>query len=488
MAAPELNTAEQWHQLGRDCQLRGDAPAAERAYRLALESDPGYLRSLNNLAVLAMGRFQPEEGEAWLQRGLAAVRRWADPAAALLLNSLCQLRLQQQRPHEALVVARQLVQLAPEPASWSNLAVALRWCGRPGPACSAQRLALATDDPLADVCQSHAGLDPQGQATHQVMLRNLGTMVLALDPWSEQGWRLMEARLACEPSHWRPGGAPPWIGLWQGQRVTHLHLWDEQGFGDAIQCLRWVALAAQRCDRLTLMLRPGLLPLVQRRLALPAWVELEPLPLDDPPWQRGQPHLPLMSLPLALQLAGTPAMALPGHTVLARQFQAEPERCLGLVWAAGRKPEVEADRHARTRSIGLQRLLELLQPLLAGKGISLLPLQVGPDAAELEACAAGLLPAPNLGDWESTAAVLERLLGVVTVDTAVAHLAGSLGVPTALLLSTPCDWRWGLAGNHTPWYASITLLRAERPRQGEAGAWSGLEHELQAWLAERLAA
>ena len=114
------------------------------------------------------------------------------------------------------------------------------------------------------------------------------------------------------------------------------------------------------------------------------------------------------------------------------------------------KPEAEADRHARTRSIGLQRLLQLLEPLLAGTGITLLPLQVGPDAAELEAYSAALLPTPDLSDWERTAAVLERLLGVITVDTAVAHLAGSLGVPTALLLSTPCDWRWGFSGEHTP--------------------------------------
>ena len=90
------------------------------------------------------------------------------------------------------------------------------------------------------------------------------------------------------------------------------------------------------------------------------------------------------------------------------------------------------------------------------------------------------MPTPDLSDWERTAAVLERLLGVITVDTAVAHLAGSLGVPTALLLSTPCDWRWGFSGEHTPWYASTTLLRA--------GAWAGLGEGMQAWLAELLAA
>ena len=64
-----------------------------------------------------------------------------------------------------------------------------------------------------------------------------------------------------------------------------------------------------------------------------------------------------------------------------------------------------------------------------------------------------------MDDWEATACAVEMLDGVISVDTAVAHLAGSLGVPTLLLLPEPCDWRWGLEGERTPWYSSLRLLR-----------------------------
>jgi len=480
MAAPELNTAEQWHQLGRDCQLRGDAPAAERAYRLALESDPGYLRSLNNLAVLAMGRFQPEEGEAWLQRGLAAVRSWADPSAALLLNSLCQLRLQQQRPAEALAVARQLVQLAPEPGSWSNLAVALKWCRRPRQARRAQALALGAPaaDPLQSLWQP-AG-DAQASASRHVQLQNLATMELALDPWSRDGWQLLQARLACRPGHWQPELAPPpWSGLWSGQLVPELLVWDEQGYGDAIQALRWLPQAAVRCQRLRVWLRPELQRLVQFRLDLPAHCRLEPLCGDAAPWQQGVPHLPLMSLPLALGVEG-PAMAMGAglQRLTSPPAGAQLPQRVGLVWAAGRKLEVEADRHARSRSVQLTELMGLLGPRVRQGQLRLQALQVGPDALAAAAFAGLLEPTPPLSDWESTAALLEQLDGVLSVDTAVAHLAGSLGVPTLLLLETPCDWRWGLSASDTPWYTSMRVVRrAPHEHWGER-----LEEALASWI------
>ena len=88
-----------WHQRGRELQLQGDAAAAEQAYRQALALEPLQRRSLNNLAVLLLQRFEPQQAEQLLERGLhGGGPTPVDPAeTALLLNTLCQLRLQQQR-------------------------------------------------------------------------------------------------------------------------------------------------------------------------------------------------------------------------------------------------------------------------------------------------------------------------------------------------------------------------------------------------------
>jgi len=453
-------TAPDWHRRGRDLQLQGDHDGAQRAYLKALELDPGYLRSLNNLAVLAMAAQRPDQADQWLGRGLAAVTRWDDPAAPLLLNSLCQLRLQQQRPLEALATAKTLVQLAPEPSAWSNLAVALQWSCRPRQACTAQAMALGAplQDPLQALWQGADG--PQASAGRHVQLQNLATMELSLDPWGRRGWQLLQARLACNKDHWQTNLAPPpWTGLWQGQPVQELLVWDEQGYGDAIQALRWLPAAARRCQRLRLGLRPELLALVERRLALPGHCKLEPLGSDGAPWQQGLAHLPLMGLPLALGLEGQ-AIATGTHLKRLRPPRpgGRPPR-LGLVWAAGRKGEAEADRHARSRSLPLDGLMAVLAPLVRQGRLQLQALQVGADGAEADGFAEVLAPTPPLGDWEATAALLEQLDGLISVDTGTAHLGASLGLPTLMLLNTPCDWRWGALGESTPWYPTMRLVR-----------------------------
>jgi len=452
--------AAAWHQRGRELQLQGDAAAAEQAYRQALALDPLYRRSLNNLAVLLLQRVEPQQAEQLLERGLQGGGPTpADPAeTALLLNTLCQLRLQQQRPQEAVAVARRLVQLAPQASHFTNLSVALQLSGQPRAALRAQRqaLGLGSADPLQLLWQPLD--DPQASAQRQLQLQNLATMELALDPLGQQGWRLLQARLAAQPGHWSRQPSP-WQGLWGGEHVGELLLWDEQGFGDAIQCLRWLPAVVRRANRVCLWLRPSLLRLVQQRMPLPAHVELQAWPAGAEPWCQGVPHLPLMSLPLALGLSG-PALAagLPLQRTCAAP-QPRPLRRLGLVWAAGRKADPEADRQARQRSLPLADLMAVLQPGVRQGRLQLVPLQVGPDAQEAEAFAGLLEPAPPMDDWEATARALEQLDGVISVDTAVAHLAGSLGIPTVLLLPEPCDWRWGLEGERTPWYSSVRLLR-----------------------------
>jgi hypothetical protein len=89
---------------------------------------------------------------------------------------------------------------------------------------------------------------------------------------------------------------------------------------------------------------------------------------------------------------------------------------------------------------------------------------------------------PKLGDLADTAAALTQLDLVVTIDTAVAHLAGALGVPCWVALPFVPDWRWLLDRVDSPWYPSLRLFRQER-----LGDWDGVFQQLVAQLRKRVA-
>jgi ADP-heptose:LPS heptosyltransferase len=112
-----------------------------------------------------------------------------------------------------------------------------------------------------------------------------------------------------------------------------------------------------------------------------------------------------------------------------------------------------------------------LTPLTHLPGVRLYSLQVGARAADLAQLPAGSIAdlAPLLTDFAETAAALSALDLVIAVDTSVVHLAGALGRPTWLLLSTVSEWRWLQGRDDTPWYPTVRLFRQERYRD-----WTGL--------------
>ena len=143
---------------------------------------------------------------------------------------------------------------------------------------------------------------------------------------------------------------------------------------------------------------------------------------------------------------------------------------IGLLWAAGRKlDEAFTAREYRSRSLTADALQALAQRL-HGIGAELMNLQIGPDramASALPAAFQGAL-APN-ADFNQTAAVVRQLDLVITVDTAMAHLAGALGHPTWVLLPAAGDPRWLRNRSDSPWYPSMRLWRQSRP-----GDWTSV--------------
>jgi hypothetical protein len=144
---------------------------------------------------------------------------------------------------------------------------------------------------------------------------------------------------------------------------------------------------------------------------------------------------------------------------------------IGIAWAGA-----PAHRNDRNRSFACF----LLAPLLEIPRLQWFSLQVGPAVAQLaEPGIQGKINdlAPRLTDYAETAAAISQLDLVITADTSVAHLAGSLGTPVWMLTPFAPDWRWLLGREDSPWYPGMRLFR-----QRVAGDWPGVMHDVAAAL------
>ncbi|MDP9128148.1 MAG: tetratricopeptide repeat protein [Pseudomonadota bacterium] len=291
--------------------------------------------------------------------------------------------------------------------------------------------------------------------SNEPAIRHEEAMVRLLAGETEIGWPLYESRLE------RPGAlrikpkAPLWNGQFAaGQKVL---LVAEQGFGDAIQFCRYGSLMSGSGAILTWIAPTPLKRLLAQNLPGLVLSEDDPVPETDC-W------LPLLSLPLALRkLAFAQAPPAPWLTV-----PAKPElpvlknpsktylRKIGIVWAGSASHE-----RAHERSIPIEMFARVFEQI---PGHYYAPF-TGPELDDIKPPLPVMRLDHLISDFADTAGLLMQLDWLITVDTAVAHLAGALGVKTCLLLSHCPDWRWGIAGAATPWYPSLTLLR--QPKYGD---------------------
>jgi uncharacterized protein (TIGR03032 family) len=281
---------------------------------------------------------------------------------------------------------------------------------------------------------------------------------------------------------WRTGQFTPFRcphPQWDGQPIPDhtLLIHTEQGAGDAVQFARFLPLAAQRCRRL-LVVGPGdLLPLLATAPGIQELREAGEIGVHE--FDR---YLPLMSLPRVLGVtpATIPARVpyLDVEALRRRKEMAvvppptDGRRRVGLVWQGS-----PTHRDDQRRSCRLQAWL----PFLRTPGVAFYSLQRGAPAQEL----AGLPPdvtvqdlEPALHDFGDLAWAILHLDLVITVDTSAAHVAGALGRPVWTLLSAVPDWRWGLAGETTPWYPTMRLFRQPRP-----GDWAAVAAQVAGALA-----
>jgi tetratricopeptide (TPR) repeat protein len=451
--APEA--AALWTTLGNILKARGQPDQAIAAHGRALELAPGSPEVLSNL-----GSALREAGRAEDSVECFRAAAGAAPDHPELRFNLGTALIASHRPAEAEAEFRQAVRLDPGHArAWSNLGVSQREQGKLDEAIGSLEEAIQRAPEYADA--------------HY----NLGLALLARGPCAE-GWRQYDWREKIPDFAMRRVALPRWDGAPLDGRTLLVHC--EQGLGDTVQFVRYVREAAKLGGPVVVEC-----PAVLKRLLDCAGLgaRIVPRGVDLPACDL---QVPMMSLPglldplLARAGAMVPYLAAEAPLVRAwrRRLGEDGRLKVGIGWQGN--PAYRAD-HAR--SIPVARFA----PLADVADVRLIALQKGEGRSQLE----GLHPKPAIEDlgaeldettgaFVDTAAAMAGLDLVVTSDSAIAHLAGALGVEVWLLLAHVPDWRWGIGGTGCPWYPSMRVFRQDRP-----GDWDDLMARVAGELARR---
>jgi tetratricopeptide (TPR) repeat protein/glycosyltransferase involved in cell wall biosynthesis len=439
--------------LGNTLRRLGQLEAAIAHYRQAISLEPNSPLAYNNLGVTLRQQGDCSAAIASYHQALALDTNHSD-AYFNLANAL--------KDQEDLTAAvghyRQAIAIRPNYTSaWANLGNVLKAQGQVDQAIACYRQVLA--------------IDPNHASAHN----NLGHALLLSGDlpqgFAETEWRWQVKSYALP----RPPLSQP---RWDGSDLTGrtLLVYAEQGLGDTIQFIRYAPLVAKMVasrGSVILECQPALVRLVQSVEGIQQIIPRgETLPAFDL-------QVPLLSLP---HLLGTtldniptivPYLTAPESAI---DLDAPSERLkVGLVWAGS-----STNGNDRHRSCALHWFSDLLDL----PGVSFYSLQKGDRAGDLQQFAEAeqiIDLSQQLDDFADTSAAIAQLDLVISVDTAVAHLAGALGKPVWILLCFDPDWRWLLERSTSPWYPTARLFR-----QPALGDWTTVLTQVKAALAAML--
>ena len=483
-----LVDAQDWHRLGRLHQRLGAPQKAHRSYQCALCLDSNRPQTFNNLALLELNCMRPDLANYWLERGLNSTHLSVDDEE-LLQATACDLRLFQLRPDLALIHVQRQLNRRVSVMALVNQSVCFHKLGRLSDAvCTQERaiklhlkekaphlLGLAYSKLVGQPC-----FDLESSIHLQSQLMNLGIYRLCLNPRDSFGLDCLMAGRTNDQSYWLDTRRK--LTHWDGDPTENLIIWDDQGYGDTLQNLSWLIKASEYVESLQVWLRPSLISLVTDRFELPINCSIVSMDQQSIPWEKtDHKQVGFFFLPMVLNQWSPLFGQFRQPYLRAKLFsRSNPINRIGLVWSAGHHQAPQPERSARVRDVPLESFLRLALAWSLRSNAQLVSMQLkGHEAPELQPLLAdGRLEVPlNSTDWTATASELEQLDILVTVDTSVAHLAGALGIPTLILLSSPADWRWGEEGTDTFLYSSVTLARCKEP-----GDWSSALVQADNWV------
>jgi tetratricopeptide (TPR) repeat protein len=485
--------------LGTALMALGRLDRARDCFQAALEADPVYAEAHGNLGRLMFACDRWDEALASFLKAIAL-----KPAAAELFHNigLCHHKLRRLDEAESWY-RRALAQRSDDPRiqidmgniflDRGDLDEMIAWY-RKAAAQVPQKTAamLNVSRMLQDqgrwteslrCCEEALARDPlhaEARFDRSLLLLRLGRLE---EGWKEYEWRFQRANRHNAYPHRLTSAR--WDGSEFHGRTILIHC--EQGFGDTLQFARYLPKVKQRGGTVIFETQAQLCSLFQ---GFRGADEVVALSADGPIERPHDCHIPLLSLP---GIFGTTTETIP---VCRPYVSADPFKeafwttrlgvggmRVGIVWAGSAWHGKD-----RKRSCGIAPFLALARI----PGLRLIGLQKGAAAAE------ALNPTPGLGfsnfggdlnDFSDTAALVSVLDLVISVDTAVAHLAGAMGKPVWVLLPLVCDWRWLTDRQDSPWYPSMRLFR-----QGRGETWPDVFHRVAAALRdlaedrERLAA
>jgi Flp pilus assembly protein TadD len=431
--------AEALNNLGVVQVLTNQPAAAAASLIRAIELKPDYAEAYNNLGLVLKGAGRFREAEEYF---LYAIQFRKDYPEAY--NNLGTTLTDANREEEAIICFCHALSLRPDSGQvYHNLGVVLTNTNRLEQAeiCFLKALALVPNFTEAEFSLA---------------------LLYLLQGKYEAGWEKYDkSRIVhySEPQPTQP--------RWQGERLSgrRILLYYEQGFGDTFQFLRYAREVAALAAETVLWVQDSL-----GRLVANSFPPLKVYCGGEPPSNHFDFSCPLPSLPRIFKTTektipqAVPYIKPPAKLVAKWQRKLAALKhqglSIGILWAGN--PLHHNDRNRSIPFITFSRLLS------AGE-VRWISLQVGARAQETANHSLVADFSPELVDFAETAALIANLDLIITVDSAVAHLAGAMGKATWLLLPFAPDWRWQLAREDSSWYPTMRLFRQE-----QAGDWDGV--------------